>query len=106
MAFQVTPEYLINAAASCERTADNIQGQLTSLKMYVMNMEDWWQGIAAGTFQGLMADYQQDANNLYQALTGIASVLRKNAANYVLGEQTNSTVIVNVQDGLPSPNLG
>jgi WXG100 family type VII secretion target len=106
MAFKVTPEYLTMAATSCDSTAGEIQGQLAALKTYVVNMEAYWGGIAAGTFQGLMAEYDLCSAALNDALTGIANGLRGNWGNYTANEQGNLTMINNIQAGLPSPNLG
>lgn len=106
MAFQVTPEYLSQASAACTNTAQDVQDQLAALKSYVVNLENEWQGIAAGTFQNLMAEYDLCAASLNQALTGIASGLQGNWGNYTENEQTNLKNISAIQAGLPSPKLG
>jgi WXG100 family type VII secretion target len=106
MGFQVTPEYLTDAARSCQNTNDLIQEQLAALKSYVVNMESYWQGIAAGTFQDLMVEYQTCSAALNDALTGIANGLRGNWGNYTANEQTNTSNINNIRAGLPAPSLG
>ncbi len=106
MSFQVTPQYLADAGTACTNTAGNIQEQLASLRTYVVGVEDWWHGIAAGTFQSLMSEYDLCAASLNNALTGIANGLRGNWGNYTENEQTNMTNISNIQAGLPSAKLG
>jgi WXG100 family type VII secretion target len=106
MAFQVTAEYLADAATQCDSTASTVSDQLASLKSYVVGMEDWWQGIAAGTFQSLMSEYDLCSVALNDALTGIANGLRGNWGNYTQVEQTNNVNIQRIQEGLPIPNLG
>lgn len=106
MTFQVTPEYLAQSAAACNNTNSEVQTQLDQLQQYVIQTEDWWHGIAAGTFQGLMNEYRLCAASLQDALTGIANGLRGNWANYTDNEQVNTSNITAIQQGLPAPNLG
>jgi WXG100 family type VII secretion target len=106
MSFQVTPEYVANAATSCDTTASEVQDQLATLRAYVVNMEDWWQGFASNTFQSLMTEYDVCSAVLNNALTGIGNGLRGNWSNYTENEQQNAANINTIQTGLPSPNLG
>src|SRR5262245_30586082 len=106
MVFQVTFEYLSNASAACTRTAGDIQADLAGLRTYVVSLENDWQGIAAGTFQDLMAEYDRCAASLNNALTGIANGLHGNWGNYEQNEQAAITSISNIQQGLPPVNLG
>ncbi|MGW7425379.1 WXG100 family type VII secretion target [Streptomyces sp. NPDC054813] len=103
--FKVTPEQISLAATSCDSTAAEIQGQLSDLKTYVVNMEGWWQGIAQDTFQALMQEYDIYSRMLHDALTDIAGGLRGNYVNYTDSEQQNITSINNIEAGLPSANL-
>lgn len=103
--FKVTPEQISEAAASCDSTAGEIQGQLSDLKSYVVNMEGWWQGIAQDTFQALMQEYDIYSRMLHDALTDIASGLRGNYVNYSDAEQQNITSINTIEAGLSSAKL-
>lgn len=103
--FQVTPEYLSQAATSCTNTAGDIAEQLTALQTFIIGMEDYYKGIAANTFQALMEQYNAYATELNQALNGIANGLHGNWANYTDNEQTNVTNVTNVQSGLPAAKL-
>jgi WXG100 family type VII secretion target len=104
--FQITPEYLSQASASCNSVNNEVQEQLASLQQYVIQTEDWWQGIASNTFQNLMIEYNRCAAALQNALTGIANGLQGNWGNYTQNEQANTTAIQQIESGLPNPNLG
>jgi WXG100 family type VII secretion target len=106
MGFQVTGPYLAECAAACDSTASDVSAQLDSLRTYVTGVEGWWQGIAANSFQALMADYHQRSVNLNDALTAMANIIRTNWANYAGGEQDNVANITGITAGLPPPNLG
>ncbi|MER6267777.1 WXG100 family type VII secretion target [Streptomyces sp. 900105755] len=104
--FKVTPEYISEAAASCDSKAAEIQGQLTDLKNYVTGLEDSWQGIAQTTFQALMQEYDIYSRMLHDALTDIAGGLRGNYVNYSDAEQQNINSINTIEAGLSNANLG
>ncbi|GAA5193293.1 hypothetical protein GCM10023322_54980 [Rugosimonospora acidiphila] len=105
MAFTVTPEYIANAATSCDNTASEIQSQLATLRSYVMNLEAVYQGVAATTFQALMTDYDTFARMLNEALTDIGSGLRGNYVNYTDSENQNIANLVPIQGNIPGANL-
>jgi WXG100 family type VII secretion target len=104
--FKVTPEQISDAAASCDSTAAQIQGQLADLKNYVVNLEGWWQGVAQDTFQALMQEYDIYSRMINDALTDIASGLRGNYVNYGDAEQQNINSINTIEAGLSNANLG
>jgi WXG100 family type VII secretion target len=105
MAFTVTPEYIQNAATSCDNTATEIQNQLGTLRNYVVNLEGVYQGVAATTFQALMTDYDTFARMLHNALVDIGSGLRGNFVNYTDSEQQNIANLVPIQGNIPGANL-
>ena len=106
MDLKVTPEYVAQAAASCQSTASTIADQLSSLKQYVMGTEAWWGGIASETFQEMMSLYDSCSAALNQALTDIGSGLQGNYVNYTAAEQANVTSIRNIENELSTANLG
>jgi WXG100 family type VII secretion target len=103
--FQVTPEYVASAAAACQSTAQEIQEQLGALKNYIVSMEDAWQGIAANTFQELMAQYNTYSSMLYNALTDIGQGLQGNYINYTAEEQANINTIQSIATSLQGTNF-
>jgi WXG100 family type VII secretion target len=104
--FNVTPEYVSQAAAACQSTAGDIQEQLASLQTYIVNMEGWWKGIASTTFQELMTEYSTYSAMLYNALTDIGSGLNGNYVNYTDTENANIATITSIQSALSTTNLG
>ncbi|WP_329138377.1 WXG100 family type VII secretion target [Streptomyces sp. NBC_01476] len=98
--YQVTPEQVSTAAASCTSTAADVQQRLAALKSYVVNMEAMWQGVAANTFQQMMAEYDILSKMLHDALTDIASGLNGNYVNYTESEQANVNSITSIQNSL------
>jgi WXG100 family type VII secretion target len=103
---QVTPEYISQAASSCKSTATEVQDQLATLQGYIQGMEGFWQGIAANTFQDLMAEYSTYSAMLYNALTDIGSGLDGNYVNYTETEQANMNTISSIQASLSGTNFG
>jgi WXG100 family type VII secretion target len=98
--FQVTPEYIAQAAASCKTIAGTVQEELASLQTYIQNMEAYWQGIASTTFQDLMTEYSTFSAMLCNALTDIGSGLEGNYVNYQGTEQANIKTITAIQSAL------
>ena len=103
--FQVTPEYVSQAAASCKSTATTVQEELAGLQGYIQKMEAYWQGIASNTFQDLMTEYSTFSAMLYNALTDIGSGLQGNEVNYSTTEQANIKTINSIQTALGSTNF-
>ena len=103
--FQVTPEYVSQAAASCKSTANTVQEELAGLQSYIQQMEAYWQGIASNTFQDLMTEYSTFSAMLYNALTDIGSGLEGNYVNYESTEQANIKTITSIQQALSSTNF-
>jgi WXG100 family type VII secretion target len=107
MAFQVTTEYLQSAAAACRTTAATVSDQLTTLRQYVVSLEDdVWQGAASNSFQELMQLYDGCAASLNQALTDMGTALQENSVNYNESEQDNLTKMQNIEGELSGARLG
>jgi WXG100 family type VII secretion target len=103
--FQVTPEYVAQAAAACKSTASTVQEELSNLQGYIQNMESYWQGIASNTFQELMTEYSTFSAMLYNALTDIGSGLDGNYVNYESTEQANIRTVNAIQQALSTTNF-
>jgi WXG100 family type VII secretion target len=99
--FRVTPADITAAAHTCEATAQEIYAQIQVLRAYVMELETEWGGIAAQTFNVLMADFDTYSNLLNQALQGISNGLNGNWANYTSSEETNIANLQKVHGSLP-----
>ena len=105
MDFKVTPEYVANAATNCDSTANEIRAQLGTLRNYVVSIEAEYQGVAATTFQALMADYDRFGRMLNEALTDIGAGLRGNSNNYIEAESQNAANLAPLNTSVPSANF-
>jgi WXG100 family type VII secretion target len=103
--YKVTPADVAEAAGACDTTAADVSDALAALRGYVTGMEASWQGIAAGTFQDLMAEYNTYATMLHDALVDIGSGLRGNYVNYTESEQANMRSVQAIQEELAPANL-
>ncbi|MFJ3756477.1 WXG100 family type VII secretion target [Streptomyces sp. NPDC090080] len=101
--YNTTPQDLKEKAVDIRSTQETVQGELGRLKSYVVGLEAVWQGIAATTFQQLMADWDTHAAHLQDALLGIAQGLDSSADNYIQGEHVNLTNLQSVS--LPPARL-
>ena len=104
VAFKVTPEYVANAATSCDNTANEIQTQLAALKSYVTTLEAEYKGITATQFQTLMIDWDTYAQMLHNALIDIGSGLKGNYVNYTQTEDQNLANLRNI-NGVVLPGI-
>jgi WXG100 family type VII secretion target len=96
--YQVTPQYLADAAADCHTVAGEIQGELTALKTFVDGLGAIYLGLASDKFQQMMVDFQAYANNLHTSLEDIGSGLQGNFVNYVEMEQANLATVAAFDD--------
>ncbi len=103
--YQVTPEQVTAAATTVSTKAGDIQEQLNSLKAYIVNLEDSWQGIAHARFLELMQEYDTYANMLHDALVDISGGLTSTYVNYTDSEQTNVKNLAALQSTLPAAKL-
>ncbi|MCO6000300.1 WXG100 family type VII secretion target [Actinoallomurus rhizosphaericola] len=101
--YHVTPEYLAQAVADTNSTADEIANQLSDLQQYVQSVEAAWGGIAADQFNILMTDYRLYATMLHDALTDIAQGLQGNYINYVDSEGQNINNLIALGEDIPAP---
>lgn len=98
--YNVTPEYVANAAADCDMTAQNVRTQLGLLRTLVEGLGASWLGVSATQFAGLMNNFQIYSVALHDALTDIGQGLRGNYVNYVNTEADNLRNLVSIDGGL------
>lgn len=103
--FHVTPEYLVNAATSTDKTAGEIDDVLAQIKSYVVSLEEIWQGIAQQQFQTLMQEYDTYSRMLHDALVDIGSGLRGNYVNYRDSEESNVNNLRALGEDIPKANF-
>ncbi|GAB7042510.1 MULTISPECIES: WXG100 family type VII secretion target [Catenuloplanes] len=101
MAFEVTPEYVADAAANCTTSATEIEAQLQVTRNYVISLRDEYEGVAALNFDALMADFDAFGVMLHNALINIGDGLRGNFNNYTTVEEFATTNLVEVNGEIP-----
>lgn len=94
--FDATPEEIDAVGTDCVNTGVALNGELATLRGYVAELGGLWFGVASTAFANLMLAYDTQARNLTTALNDIGNGLHQNAANYRLGEGTNTTIITSV----------
>lgn len=102
--YQVTPEYLADAATSCGSTASEVQTQLSQLRTFVTGLEDVWRGIAHDQFTTLMAEFDTYSAMLHDALIDIGNGLEGNYVNYVNSEVQNIKNLNALGEDIPIPS--
>ncbi|MEU9407524.1 WXG100 family type VII secretion target [Streptomyces sp. NPDC048281] len=104
--YEVTPEYLAQAASDSSFTAGQLANQTDALQKFCSGLEDVWKGMAKEQFNTLMAEYRTYATMLYDALSGISSGLHGTYLNYVGGETTNINNLIALGEDLTPPPTG
>jgi WXG100 family type VII secretion target len=95
--FDATPDEIDGVGTKCETTAVSLDGELATLRGYVAELGAYWYGATSVAFTNLMNEYDTKAKQLTQSLRDIGTGLHQNAANYRLGETTNTNAITSIQ---------
>ena len=81
-AIQVTSADLGNLGHQVGAGAQNIQGELNTLKSQVDAIRSTWSGAAQAQFEQLYHEWQTSALQLHHALEGISTLLGSAATHY------------------------
>jgi 6 kDa early secretory antigenic target len=84
---RVAPEQLQQVSARLEAAAGSIDGTLRQLAAQVEPLGSDWAGVAQSRFVQLWTEWQRSATGLHHALTGIAQLTARAAADYQQTEQ-------------------
>lgn len=111
--YNVTPEYVSDAAQQADNTANDVMTQLTNLQTYVNQLVGdaapgaggvggayQWMGVTASQFAELMNNVHVYSVALHDALVDIGEGLRGNYVNYVNSEADNLRGLQTVDQGL------
>ncbi|WP_433349847.1 WXG100 family type VII secretion target [Micromonospora sp. CA-111912] len=98
--YNVTPEYVTQAAADCDRVANDVKTQLTALQTFVTGLGASWLGVSALQFAELMNNFHMHSVHLHDALVEIGQGLRSNVVNYVESEADNVRGLSSINGGL------
>jgi WXG100 family type VII secretion target len=90
LAIDVTPQELRDTATSVRRGSDDVQHVLSSLAAHVQALS--WRGSASEGFQSMFQEWQQGAQQVREAMDGIASLLAQAAQAY---EDTDAGIRAN-----------
>jgi WXG100 family type VII secretion target len=96
MQYNVTGNYLLDAANTCRRTNDSIQAQIGEIQSYIAGLMGAYQGPAATQLQNTSEMWRRDAAALNQVLLQIASNLDVSAHNYGDAEVRAHVALENV----------
>jgi len=99
--YHVTPVEVATASTHAHQAAQNLATLVAGIKVYVLGLEDSWQGAAALQFQQLMNDYDVFARMLNDALEGISSGLNGTYLNYRDSEIANLNSLQAIHLGAP-----
>ncbi len=80
--FRVTPEQLKALSTRVDGGAQNIQAELAALRSALAPLEEEWTGQARERFRELYDQWDAGANELQQALDGIARLLAQAGQSY------------------------
>src|SRR5690348_15417297 len=84
---KVTPEQLQGLSGQVQRSAGQIDGQLTGLRQTLAPLGTDWAGQAQAQFQSLFGEWQSAARQLNSALEGISRLLGQAGQAYASAEQ-------------------
>jgi WXG100 family type VII secretion target len=82
----VTSENLLGLSAEALATSDEVSALLDRLRARVKPVSGTWQGQASDAFQALFDDWDRGANQVRDALSGIASLLHAAGTTYQQAE--------------------
>jgi WXG100 family type VII secretion target len=105
MQFTVTAAELLNAAATCRNTNQQLQTQIAQMQNYVLGLTGSYKGTAALALQQLSDRWGADAKSLNYVLSTIADGLTANAHNYVTHETVNAGNLSSIAAGLPAARI-
>lgn len=103
--YQIQVEDVSAVVDTLQKGAAQIDEQLSSLKSYVISVEDVWGGISHDAFVDLMTQYDADTASLNKALADIATALKANVGNYSDSDITGKKNLDRIAHDLPAGNL-
>jgi WXG100 family type VII secretion target len=87
--FNVTAVIVMGAGTNCGTTAEDVYTELNALRSYVDGLGAAWLGMTASKFTALMEQWRIDALNIHEGLVGMGEILKANASNYIMAEESN-----------------
>ncbi len=99
---QYTTEFdiMLRAAGSARETNAQVQAILSQLRGKVGEVSGFWVGDAQRSFEALMEVWDSRANQLSQALDGIAEAMDSSRTTYEYREEDTSQAMTGIQNAL------
>ena len=89
--YQTDIQTMGDASQKVYNVNQQVQSRLSQLRSQLEPLAGVWKGQAFGSFQSLMARWDQDAQQLNQALRAIGDGLRGNQQRYQQSEESNQS---------------
>jgi WXG100 family type VII secretion target len=89
--YQTDIQTMGDASQKVYNVNQQVQSRLSQLRSQIEPLSGVWKGQAFSSFQSLMARWDQDAQQLNQALRAIGDGLKGNQQRYQQSEETNQS---------------
>jgi WXG100 family type VII secretion target len=89
--YQTDIQTMGDASQKVYNVNQQVQSRLSQLRSQLEPLSGVWKGQAFSSFQSLMARWDQDAQQLNQALRAIGDGLKGNQQRYQQSEETNQS---------------
>jgi WXG100 family type VII secretion target len=89
--YQTDIQTMGDASQKVYNVNQQVQSRLSQLRSQLEPLSGVWKGSAYSSFQSLMARWDQDAQQLNQALRAIGDGLKGNQQRYQQSEETNQS---------------
>lgn len=89
--YQTDIQTMGDASQKVYNVNQQVQSRLSQLRSQLEPLSGVWKGQAYSSFQSLMARWDQDAQQLNQALRAIGDGLKGNQQRYQQSEETNQS---------------
>jgi WXG100 family type VII secretion target len=93
-------DIMLRAAGSAPETNAQVQAILSQLRGKVGEVSGFWVGDAQRSFEALMEVWDSRANQLSQALDGIAEAMDSSRTTYEYREEDTSQAMTGIQNAL------
>jgi WXG100 family type VII secretion target len=80
------------AAQDCRRAMESVTGEKGKVRNAKESVAAQWRGAASMTFQNVMDSWDQQANKLLEALSGIADLLDKTGTTHRQNEEEQDSM--------------
>lgn len=98
--FSAAEGAILKGADTVASTRDDLTGRIKTVEGQMLSIGSNWQGPAAVAFQRLMAQWNQDANKVTQALVDFEEQLRASQRDYDTTDQDQQSTFTSLASRL------